>query len=140
MSGTGSERREFTIYRDSWRRGGDFGELLEKFGDTSLLNGRGMMCCLGQCALELGAKPSSIAAVGEPGDVDSDAREILTGVLLYDDDGRVRETKLTGRAMEINDDASIEDGPREAKLSALFAKYGFQLSFVDGIAPWKVTA
>jgi hypothetical protein len=131
--------REFIIYRDSWRRGGDTSELVTIYGQTELLNHRGMMCCLGQCAIQLGLKPEDIEGVGEPDEVSD--KELLDGVISYLD--KYSEcwinTNLTRAAMSANDNEAIDDATREDRLVALFREEGeHTLRFVDGVAPWPL--
>lgn len=130
----------FTIYRDSWRRGGDGIELLE-LGSTSLYNAtNNLMCCLGQCAFEAGVKLDALEGIGEPNDVSFDDYPVLIGSgLLNDDEGYWRQSAFSKQAIPINDDEQITDRHREEKLIELGSRYGHTITFVEGIAPWFIS-
>lgn len=153
---------EFIIYRGSWRRGGSGAKTVSSdeggfrvefqldavYGETYLLNGKSMMCCLGQIAFEAGVPLSELADEGEPYSLDLDfADQLHAAGLAYvdkdddgsDEDARLCNTDLANDCMPINDDATMDDTEREQKLIAAFQAKGHILKFVDGVAPWFAT-
>jgi hypothetical protein len=151
---------EFTIYRGSWRRGGDGAKTIlesdgsdggfavsfvldELYGGTQLLNDRNMMCCLGQIACEAGVPLEQLRDESEPYTLAIEFSDQLNaaGLAYIDDDSydeykRLCNTELANDCMPINDDSEIDDAAREEKLIAAFAEEGHTLTFVDGVAPW----
>ncbi len=130
---------EFTIYRKSWRRGGNSVAMVgdvEQHGDTSLLNAHNMFCCLGMCSIELGVRPSDIFEEDEPGLIDEAL--IPKKTILWNKEGV--NSALSKIAIEINDDPTLQEKEREARLTKLFASRGHTLSFVNKLAPksWRV--
>src|ERR1700723_7710 len=116
--------KKFTIYRGNWRRGGDSEGLCGRFGTTSLLNDEGFMCCLGQCAMQLGISREFILGMAEPLDIDNCRLRLADGVLVAEaeeDYPILRHTKLTRDAMYINDNEKISDAERESQLIYLFS-------------------
>lgn len=103
-----------------------------------------LMCCLGFVALALGARRDDIENVAMPAEVenfqqlDPDFKFVEPyDKDMYDEDvenGRtpgLNNSRLSSSAAGINDDDSIDDEEREAKLIALFAKHNLELTFVD---------
>jgi hypothetical protein len=127
----------YTIYRGSWRRGGDRQELTADLGDTSLYQARTkMMCCLGQCAFELGVSLEKLEDVGEPADVCDEEDALIFGRLLNDEEDWGRQSKFSNEAIGINDNEAITDKLREELLTKLAVNHGHTVTFVDGVAPW----
>lgn len=118
--------KRFVVSRGKWLRGDPV--------VSRLRDGRGQMCCLGFCAVQLGTSHDALLDVGEPCDLDPEgsALDHLDGVLLVvDDDGVSRfNSALADRAIDINDANDIDDVQREALLTELFAKHGYTLEFV----------
>lgn len=130
----------YTIYRGSWRCGGDKQELSQDLGNTSLYEARTkMMCCLGQCAFEGGVPLEKLVYVGEPGDVSDEEPKLILCGLLNDGDDYGRQSQFSNQAISINDDASISDQRREEMLIELAAQHSHTIAFVDGPAPWFST-
>lgn len=124
---------DFTIYRDSWRRGGEEAE--EEFGPTNLLNRRGMMCCLGQTCAAMGVPANKLLDCAEPADIaDTPMTQAAVGVFIKEE-GFWGNTKLSNDAIPINDSEAYYDPVRETTLTELFARYGHTIKFVDGKAP-----
>lgn len=133
---------KFTIYRKSWRRSGDrHAEIngVKQLGETKLLNDNNMFCCLGMIEIQTGVTPENIINIGCPEDVEF-PRTRQTSILACSRGGSVRDTKLTTKAMNINDSSSLAEEEREQQLTQLFAKKGHVLKFVDQLAPksWRV--
>lgn len=127
----------YIIYRGSWRRGGDNQILTAELGDTSLYQTRtNMMCCLGQCAFEAGVPLDKLREIGEPAYVDAESILIPAGLLSDDYEDGGRQSLFSNRAIAINDDETIGDERREELLVELATRFGHEITFVDGIAPW----
>lgn len=117
---------EFVVQRSKWLRGQDDGALL--------LDKHGSMCCLGFVAKQCGAADGHLRGRATPScvawsDHGAVAMEALNGVLtqpIYDD---WEDTALSADAIPINDDPTLVDSEREAKLTALFAEHGYTLRF-----------
>lgn len=132
---TGEPKKRFVVERSKWLRGDSI--------ISRLLDSRGHMCCLGFCASQLGVGDDALLDVGEPRDIDPHdvAFDAVDGVLvdIYESDDienvERRNSKLANRAIDINDSPEINDADRESLLSKLFAKHGYELTFVDGDAP-----
>jgi hypothetical protein len=132
------EMANFTIYRGSWRRGGDTSGQVELFGNTLLLNEFKMMCCLGQCAFQLGVPLKELLDQGEPAEIGYKAT-LEDEALIRESDyesGVISNGPFANAAMPINDDARINDQSREVQLISLGKNYGHTITFVDGVAPW----
>lgn len=126
--------KRFVVDRSKWRRGGRTNE--ETHGETSLLNSRGFMCCLGFVCIQQGLSEEDIRLEGEPCSLSEYSEEIddaIGGLLLNNDeeDGMVN-SDLAQKAIDINDNESVTDAEREAALSSLFEKNGCEMVFVDG--------
>lgn len=129
------EVRRFVVDRERWLRGEKEAKLL-RVADKR-------MCCLGFLACASGAEPDHILGHGEPGDtwperflwpqwarwfeVDEDADSLSSSFAGHY--GEWNESRVISDAMSINDDLSIDDATREAKLVALFASVGVELVF-----------
>jgi hypothetical protein len=93
-----------------------------------------MLCCLGQCAVELGAAFSDILDKDMPIVISN--REHLVGTaLLVQGHGNICQTPLCDAAMSINDGSPMGEAEREHMLHQLFARYGHEIEFVDGVFP-----
>lgn len=92
-------------------------------GCTSLLNYSGYMCCLGQFAEQLGVPP--IAMLDEPSFDGINAKPIKG--LSYKRNGCICNTKLSRKAMEINDNELTTPKQKVKQLKELFAKYGYKI-------------
>jgi hypothetical protein len=136
---------EFTIYRDSWRRGGSHKTEID--GKTYLLNDQNKMCCLGQIAFQAGIPLAELMELTEPRRVRAAFADSLeAGSIGYycaedadsdNDEFAVCNSQLADNCMPINDDPKIDDAERERRLIEEFAnKSEHRITFVDGIAPW----
>lgn len=153
-----AEKKILTIDRTKWRRGGP-GEqdaeakakgsyeahtyaLNRRFGQTMLLNNKGLMCCLGFDALACGLAPEDIENVGEP----SDIPRPRFGFVLDEDDYEYIEppspsafkhreyfiSRVDGNAQAIGDAINFNDGEgfkneseREARVREVLLKLGW---------------
>lgn len=132
----------FVIDRDKWRCGGMLGAYRLGLGETALLNPEGYMCCLGQVAAQCGVPLNNLKDTGEPVELVyelplSDVPEILVSLeeeLEDDETGEKvnRNSRLSDRAMEINDALDYTLAERELRLTTLFQEYGHELVFVGG--------
>jgi hypothetical protein len=133
---------EFTIYRDSWRRGGENELNHRQSGETMLLNVDEMMCCLGQCSFESGVPLEHLLEVPEPAEIESQVCSGILGIFVsrYEvvDPPSWGNSAFTKDAILINDDNKISDSEREMQLTTLFRSQGHSLTFVAGVAPWFV--
>lgn len=122
--------KRFVVKRDKWLRGDD--------GKTStLLDRGGCMCCLGFVATQCGVPADSILEEADPSMLDADtAKTVPLLAEIYDQDEedgyayeRVRNSKLSNDAIEVNDDSRLTDAERERHLSELFAAHGYEMVF-----------
>lgn len=151
-----AESRKFVIDRATWRCG-DKGKYQHGRLPTLLLGSDGMMCCLGHCAIQLGATPEDIDDVGEPSDIpfgklsafskatpelNSDCIiAVATTSDLDNESGEYLTSELGNEAITINDDMNITREERESKLTALFARHGHELTFTgDYTHPPEIAA
>lgn len=111
---------KFTVKRKKWFRG-------KGSWNSNLLNSSGNMCCLGFYALACGFEKSDIIDKLDP-----------TNIIRHID--CIWKTKLLDKfgnsaacydLMSINDEGSISDKEREAKLKTLFKKMGVAVTFKD---------
>lgn len=126
---------KFVVNRAKWRAG-DEGENAVGKGPTSLRNSDGFMCCLGHCALQLGAKPSEILDCGMPNEVtdkNGNYKVLPVIAVAVNGQGYSRDSSLSEQAAEINDDDKLTQAQRERKLKTLFSKFKHKLEFV-GVA------
>ena len=116
---------KYTIDRKTWRRGGD--KYDEKFGETSLLNPQGFMCCLGQCLLQEGIEEDKLLNVGDPADahVNSSFVHKSQSIEFY------LNTPLAKDAMQVNDNPFFSDIEREEKLINLFKENNLEIEFIN---------
>lgn len=123
-----SAPRVLVIDRSKWQRG-----LPDDFdGDTYLLDQSGMMCCLGFDAIACGIARKRILSVQTPAGI--------TGALPWSYragrfSSNTREhTMAVATAMDINDNALIDDPEREALLIPVLKQLGWDdVRFVDGL-------
>ena len=107
---------KYTIDRTKWLRGeGDEKSLLLRMQD-------GKMCCLGQVSLQCGVSENEILG-----------KSVLSHLQRIE---RYPEWLRTafgdrGRAMNLNDSTATSDADKESALTALFAKHGDELEFVN---------
>lgn len=116
---TATNLNELVIDRRTWLRGGK--------KSSKLRNAEGEMCCLGFRALQCGYSPVIITNVTTPRGL-----LIRTNIVMSGFESLVAnhwDTEFAGRAMDINDDASLTALQREARLIELFAKNGIALTF-----------
>lgn len=109
---------KITIKRSDWRRGESlFNE--KEWGVTALLNDQGKMCCLGFfCMQHEGLEEDSIKNISVPWETSELWREA-------DPQGWM------GDAIDINDNAKIDEVEREHQLTKLFASQGYELIIED---------
>ena len=103
---------ELVINRKRWMRGTDEGLLLSSTSRR--------MCCVGFYARKLGMKPCEISDI--PGLEDTKrGRDVCTWVDHND----------LGKLYNVNDESTITDREREAKIRKLFKKHGVRVKFIN---------
>jgi hypothetical protein len=123
------ERVKVVIDREKWIRGrrpGDEPTALLRESDNR-------MCCLGFCALALGAKREQILGVGEPCDAGFIPRLTYTA-RDFEDDGN-SNTPAAVAAITVNDDDGTNDTDREDQLTKILGAVGLDLEFVGPVRP-----
>lgn len=146
---------EFTIYRDSWRRGGGWFD--DEHGKTYLLNAQNRMCCLGQVCHQAGVPLAMLLGIGSPMHLVRALQAIeywsgLVEIGLLSEDGLRNfsanptsfvngqpggaQSEFASDAITTNDVNNLTDWEREAVIETYFAQQGHTLKFVDGVAPW----
>lgn len=120
---------KYTIDRTKWLRG-------EGSMVSDLLREDGKMCCLGQIAKQCGLKPKELRNTASPMSLDQKPaekfRKALPWLLKVDKvDAEFENTHICGVAMEVNDREKLSDAKREARLTAIFAKRGIELEFIN---------
>lgn len=126
---------KFVVNRSKWRAGG-WKENAIGEGPTSLRNSEGFMCCLGHCALQLGAKPKEIIECAMPNEIaDKNGEYKILPIITTKVSGQeyAEYSSLSEQAAEINDDDTLTQVQRERKLKSLFSKFKHELEFV-GVA------
>lgn len=105
----------FVVERAKWMRGrGDgTGRMMSAID--------GSMCCLGFCALQLGASADQIRGKMTP------SSAMLLFPELVDSDGT--NNSFSAKAWDINDRSTIGDLERERQLIALFERHGHTIEF-----------
>lgn len=126
----------FTIDRSIWRCGGSIKQTCKGRGATELANSQGFMCCLGQVAGACGVPFQALKLKPSPNMITAPEAKLLDGILTTElgDLADSRQTKLAWDAMDINDDETITQSEREAKLAELFAKHGHEVVFQGAFA------
>lgn len=120
---------DFVIDRSKWRCGGD-GEFKLGEGYTELLNWQGYMCCLGQCARQLGYDTDHLLYLPSPSCIPTSIRfehdifSLRSGLTTYN-------SGLSDAAMRINDNDSFSQKEREDKLTQLFKQSGHSITFIN---------
>lgn len=131
---------KFVVNRSKWRAG-DYGDNAIGEGPTSLRNADGFMCCLGHCALQLGAKPKEIINCSMPNEItdkNGNYKVIPVIAVKFSGEGYCRDSSLSEQAAEINDDKKLTQAQRERKLKTLFSKFKHKLEFVGVARKQKV--
>ena len=110
-----------------WRCGGESNvkENYKGIGDTCLLNQKGKMCCLGQFAPQLNPeiKRKDLLDVGTP-----DGLEVKIPLLI---NTKGVDSRLTTRAININDNEKTSVKTKIQKLKALFATKGYTIKVIN---------
>ncbi len=112
---------KFKIDRRKWLRG-------EGSEDSKLLRkSDGLMCCLGQVALQCGIPISCIRERGAPDDVRYSQKRKFPDWIL---DGNIAELNCdVGITMDTNDSIATTDAQKEAELKRLFKANGDTITF-----------
>lgn len=118
---TPPERVKFTVYRDTWARGGRPG--------SSLLDPEdGWRCCLGHLARDLGVSDDACAGrtYFPRRKYDENLEEVPDPRI-----DRYRRIVESAQFVRVNDDPNMSDVDREALLTEMFSDSGVDVSFVD---------
>lgn len=117
---------KFTINRKRWQRGKGWKQ------SALYLEDNRKMCCLGQVARQCGIPVKAIKEEDALAQIEeASERAKLPKWLTRKSRGQVFNTHACGNAMNINDSEELSDAEREAKLTALFAKHGDELEFIN---------
>lgn len=124
-----SEGRTYIIDKSKWVFGGRLNR--KRLGLSRLLNDEGNMCCLGQCALQDGAK-----------DLENELTPSNVRGQLPRDNWMVNEvgndSGLADEAMCINDSPALTQREREKRLREVFRKAGHRIKFINNRFPEQV--
>lgn len=126
-----AKKRVLVINRAKWRRGGDTPTLVEKYGDTMLLNEKGFMCCLGFDAVALGIPKYQLESCGNPSDIivkkpnSVYVTTRLETVEHGDGSKGYVDVKAVKEAVEANDVNGISLRTREARVRKALKKLGW---------------
>lgn len=98
-------------------------------GQTCLENTQGYKCCLGQFTKQLTTKRCKILNLSEPNELK--VHVPLLNKKIIDDDGEPRlvDTKLSTKAMFINDNQNTTVVHKVKQLKSLFSKRGVKIIF-----------
>lgn len=121
--------KQLIIDRSKWRTGGIAYD--ETHGDTSLLNEKGNMCCLGFYCLQIGEiSKNEILEIALPED--------LNNVNVYDDamlhlvnQDNLRNTLFTTKAIDINDAEELTNEEREKNIQEHFKQIDVDVVFIN---------
>lgn len=123
----------FTISKRKWLRDRSANPPRQRVGvysyytGGSLLDESGKMCCLGFCALQLGATKGEIRGESLPSDVGKN----LQGFNKFNKGYKGwNDTKLSSSAVAINDNSFTTDAEKIDLLTKLFKKYKHEIVFV----------
>ena len=121
---------DFVVNRNTWRCGIS-GKNSRGLGTTYLLNLQGFMCCLGQTCKQVGVPDKKLLEKSYPDyvKIQSDEKPIRY-FTKKDKNGSIINTKLSQKAIRINDDSELTPEVRERKLKSLFSKFKHKLEFV----------
>jgi hypothetical protein len=115
---------QLIIDRSKWRTGGT--SLNDKFGETKLLNDKGMMCCLGFYCLQIGNKTEHEIfdiALPETLETNEGIEPLVTS--------EFKHTEFTERVVFINDGESWGNEFREIQIHEQFKKINVDVKFVN---------
>ena len=111
------------------------GNSSEKRGDSALLNDEGYQCCLGQFAQQAGVSRKDMKREDGPSALTCAITNLSTRPSEKTIKSRLRvglrawpkSTKLTSRAITINDSYDTTIAKKVSKLRKLFASYGYTI-------------
>lgn len=112
-------KKEFVVDRQCWFRG-----LSWYAAPAALQTANGLRCCLGFMSLACGAKVKDIIGISMPQALPPRVKLIEPELRNPDGDSMPYD------AADLNDDEGITEEVREAKLTKLFAKHGWEVKFV----------
>ena len=123
--------KHLIIDRNKWRTGGAIYD--KRFGNTELLNDRGMMCCLGFYCLQIGNKsPNEISERALPESLNSDKGiEELVVLLDLSDYITLKNNTFTEAAININDNEDLSNEFREIQIQQHFKTINVDVKFIN---------
>ena len=111
------------INRAKWRTGGLSYENRTGLGNTSLLNFKGFMCCLGFRCHQMGIPKKDLLGMASPKSISNnwDVPDLI--------DSYGKNSAFTAKAVRINDDGGITSEEREITITEHFATIGVTVEF-----------
>lgn len=139
---------KFIVDRSKWRSGGASEDFNHEFVDKTLErcvepvgkgsirmeNTKGFRCCLAFCAIQLDSKVLMINRT-KPESCTWSSEE-PNPLILRSDEGIIKNSPLSIKAMEINDDKDSTTTQREERLTRLFKEYGHEIEFINETVPY----
>ena len=121
--------QQLIIDRSKWRTGGV--ELYDKYGDTKILNDKGMMCCLGFYCTQIGNKSKQeIFEIALPESLENytGIEELITPL---SDCREFTNNDFTESAIYINDSQDLSNEFREIQIHQHFKKINIDVKFTN---------
>ncbi len=119
--------KKVLIDRSHWRNARQ-DRFAHSFGETFLLNDEGYSCCLGFACQQLGGvQKYEMNNICFPSDLNFKVTSLNEPSKRYE--SCFVDTRLSQKAIHINDDRHLSDEDREKALKSLFSKYSIKLEF-----------
>ena len=116
---------KYIIDRKRWQRGRGAAE------SGLYLPENRKMCCLGQVAKQCGVSLKAMSMCGAPSSLKNESILKLPKWLYHKKGRALVDSAACGKAMQANDSEYVTDAGREKTLTALFAKHGDELVFIN---------
>lgn len=116
-----------------WRSGAE-GDNKVGEGKTKLLNSEGFMCCLGQFSTQLAPELSKNSILGESSP--AYLSKSIPG-LSYKKIDIIKDTPLSNKAIEINDNEDTTPERKIVLLRKLFRSKGYKIKVINKCKPSK---
>jgi len=128
--------KTYIIDRSKWRNGG-ISPKAKGLGYTRLLNSKNFMCCLGQC-LRQDHEDLNLLNLCYPENTNMSEEAINTSPFVYMKNLDISfDSKLSTRAMMINDDTKTNIKEKERSLKALFKEFDLKIKFINRSIPYE---